>query len=185
MTDTRDTKAKVDTNRRALLGGLGLAAAGCPFSGLMTGQAQAKAPAPGHVTDAPILNIASPDDHVPFHGVHQAGIVTPRPAHGMVASFHVVAQTPDDLDDLLRRLTQRIAFLTEGGTPPELDPRLPPADSGIVGPVVQPDALTVTVALGASLFDDRPWLAPLKPARLSRMRAFPTTRSTRRCAMAT
>lgn len=176
MTDARDHDSllKMDTNRRRVLGGLGLAAASCPFSGLMAGTAQAKAPAaPGHVTDAPILNIASPDDRVPFHGRHQAGIVNPRPAHGMVASFHVVAQTPDDLEDLFRRLTQRIAFLTEGGTPPELDPRLPPADSGIVGPVIRPDALTVTVALGASLFDEREWLAPLKPLRLTRMTRFP------------
>ena len=173
-----DSPLNVDTNRRRVLGGLGLAAATCPFSGLMIGRAEAKTnldagPASGHVTDAPVLNSASPDDHVPFLGRHQAGIVTPRPAHGMIASFHVVAQTPDELDALLRRLTQRIAFLTEGGTPPELDPRLPPADSGIVGPVVRPDALTVTVALGASLFEDREWLAPLKPLRLTRMTRFP------------
>lgn len=178
MTDPRDRDPllNVDTSRRRVLGGLGLAAAGCPFSGLMAGQAQAKAARaamPGHVTDAPVLDAASPDDRVPFFGVRQAGIVTPRPANGMVASFHVVAATPQELEDLLRRLTDRIAFLTEGGTPPVLDPRLPPADSGIVGPVVRPDALTVTVALGASLFDDRPWLAPLKPLRLSRMTRFP------------
>jgi deferrochelatase/peroxidase EfeB len=49
---------------------------------------------------------------------------------------------------------------------------LPPPDSGIVGPVVRPDALTVTASLGASLFEDRSWLARLKPRRLIRMTRF-------------
>ena len=97
---------------------------------------------------------------------------SPRPANGMIASFDVVAENPDDLDDLFRRLTDRIVFLTTGGSVPDLDPKLPPSDSGIVGPVVQPDALTVTVSVGASLFDDRAWLSPLKPLRLARMTRF-------------
>ena len=154
-------------SRRGVLGALGLMAA-CPFA------ASTKAEMPArHVTDAPAFNRASPRDRVPFHGRHQAGITTPRPANGMIASFAVVAATPDELEDLLRRLTGRIVFLTAGGPVPELDPKLPPADSGIVGPVVHPDALTVTVSLGASLFDARPWLAPLKPKRLARMTRFP------------
>lgn len=159
------------TSRRGFLGGMGLVAA-CPFAGL-TGRANAESAPEGHVTDAPILNMAAPGDRVDWRGVHQAGIVNPRPANGMIASFDVIADTPADLEDLLRRLTERIAFLTTGGTPPALDPRLPPADSGIVGPEIRPNALTVTVSLGASLFDGRDWLAPLKPLRLSRMTRFP------------
>jgi deferrochelatase/peroxidase EfeB len=38
--------------------------------------------------------------------------------------------------------------------------------------VIAPDALTVTVALGDSLFEDRPWLAPQKPVALQRMTRF-------------
>lgn len=156
------------TSRRSFLGGIGLAAT-CPFAA----RAEVRAAPAGHVTDAPILNAASPEDRVDWLGAHQAGIVTPRPANGMIASFDVISQTPAELEDLLRRLTARIAFLTSGGTPPDLDPRLPPADSGIVGPVIRPDALTITVSFGASLFEDRDWLAPLKPLRLSRMTRFP------------
>jgi deferrochelatase/peroxidase EfeB len=91
----------------------------------------------------------------------------------MIASFDVVATDPPELEGLLRRLTDRVGFLTTGGTPPARDPRLPPADSGILGPVPPPDALTITVSLGASLFEDRPWLADLKPKRLHRMTRFP------------
>jgi deferrochelatase/peroxidase EfeB len=165
-----EKNAPIDSNRRAALKALGLATAVCPFSGLAF--AQSSAPASGHVTDAPVANAASADDRVPAHGRYQAGITTPRPANGMIASFDVVADTPDELERLFRRLTGRIAFLTSGGPVPETDPRLPPPDSGIVGPVIKPDALTVTLSLGASLFEDRPWLKSLKPRQLVRMTRF-------------
>ena len=160
----------LDGNRRNVLKGLGLAAFGCPFAAAAS--ARAETPPAHHVTDAPVANVASVNDKVAFHGKHQAGITTSRPANGMVASFHVLAEKPEELDALFKTLPDRIAFLTHGGAPPELDPRLPPADSGIVGPVVRPDALTVTVSLGSSLFENRDWLKPLKPLRLSRMKKF-------------
>ncbi|MCX8995567.1 iron uptake transporter deferrochelatase/peroxidase subunit [Rhizobiaceae bacterium BDR2-2] len=166
-----DTPAPIDGHRRQVLKGLGLAAFGCPFAGIAT--ARAEAPPAHHMTDAPVANAASAEDRVPFLGRHQAGITTPRPANGMIASFDVIAETPDDLEALFKTLTGRIAFLTGGGVSPDLDPRLPPAGSGILGPVIRPDALTVTVSLGASLFDDRAWLKELKPRRLSRMTRFP------------
>lgn len=163
-------KSLLKTSRRGVLGAMGLIAA-CPFAGM----ARAQTPdAPTHsVTDAPEAMRATPQDRVSPYGAHQAGITTPRPAHGMIASFDVIAETPDELQDTLQRLTARIAFLTAGGPVPQLDPLLPPADSGILGPVVYPDALTMTVSLGAQLFDRLPWLAPLRPARLVRMPSFP------------
>lgn len=175
MTRDRDEDRPKGTSRRSVLGAMGLIAT-CPFTGLSrpVGAETVTPPAQAHhVTDAPIFNMASPTDHVPWTGLHQAGVTTPRPANGMIASFGVVAQTVDDLEDLFRRLTQRIAYLTTGGPVPDLDPKLPPADSGLLGPEVMPDGLTITVSLGSSLFDDRPWLAPIKPLRLSRMVRFP------------
>jgi deferrochelatase/peroxidase EfeB len=159
----------LDRRRRNLLIGLGVAAGGTIAAPAVR---PAAAEARRHVTDAP-RGGASMQDRWPFYGEHQQGIVTPRPASGMVASFSVIADTPGDLEALFRTLTERIAFLTQGGTPPELDPKLPPADSGILGPVVMPDSLTVTVSAGDSLFEDRDWLKPLKPKRLQRMRKFP------------
>jgi deferrochelatase/peroxidase EfeB len=166
--------------RRRVLGGLGVGA----LAGLMAGRPAAADPsacagaqaaegqaAEGQVAEAP--QSSRTGDRVPFRGLHQAGVTTPRPAAGMLASFYVLAQSPADLERLFRTLTARIAFLTQGGPQVDPDPKLPPAGSGILGPVVHPDALTVTVSLGASLFDDRYGLAPLKPKRLQQMEQHP------------
>lgn len=150
--------------RRAVL--LGLGASGLALA------ARAGEPAP-QVSDAPPADAGTAAQRVPFHGPHQAGITTPRPENGILASFDVVAGSVDDLERMLRLLTDRARFLTGGGPVPDLDPALPPAGSGLLGPVILPGNLTITVALGASLFDDRPWLAGLKPATLQRMAQFP------------
>ena len=160
-------------SRRGFLLGAGAIAAGGAVAPAMGAETQpgAQVAAPV-VADAPISGEQA-TGRVPFYGLHQAGIVTPRPASGMVAAFDVVANTPDDLRALLKTLTERIAFLTQGGPIPERDPKFPPPDSGILGPTIEPDALTITVSVGASLFDNRPWLKGLKPKRLTRMVGFP------------
>lgn len=139
-------------DRRQLLLGLGAAAGTLTAAGTA-----AAATEPDSVARAPLSD--QTQQRQAFYGVHQAGIVTPRPATGLVASFDVLAPMPEDLARLFRTLTTRCAFLMQGGTPPELDPRFPPADSGLLGPVVFPDNLTITVSLGASMFDQQSALA--------------------------
>jgi deferrochelatase/peroxidase EfeB len=110
---------------------------------------------------------------VPFHGLHQAGIL-PEPQRQIAAvSFDVTASDRSELRDLLKAITSRARFLTAGGTPPPVGLSGPPSDSGVLGPVVPPDGLTVTVGLGASLFDDRYGLASRKPVHLTMMTTFP------------
>ncbi|WP_152044811.1 iron uptake transporter deferrochelatase/peroxidase subunit [Aureimonas psammosilenae] len=158
---------RMHTSRRGLLWGAAGGAVAAAGLGLCPHRASARE---AQVADAPESDKAR--SSVPFSGKHQAGIVTPRPAAGMIAAFDVLAKSPEEVERLFRVLTERCRFLAEGGTVPELDPKLPPADSGILGPVIAPDSLTVTVSLGASFFHDREWLAPLKPARLQRMTKF-------------
>jgi len=112
-------------------------------------------------------------DSQPFFGEHQAGVVTPQPAAALIAAFDVLADNRAGLERLFRMLTSRIAFLMSGGPAPVLDPRLPPAESGLLGPQIYPDNLTVTVAVGASLFDNRFRLATAKPRHLVAMTQFP------------
>ena len=109
----------------------------------------------------------------PFHGDHQSGILNPPSVAGLLASFDVLAGARADLAKLFQALSARIAFLMAGGTPPQLDPRFPPSDSGVLGPAIVPDNLTITAAVGASLFDGRFGLAKARPVHLETMRRFP------------
>ncbi|MBP1849238.1 iron uptake transporter deferrochelatase/peroxidase subunit [Rhizobium halophytocola] len=176
MTDRRDpdrtaaSGCPFASSRRQLLLGLGSAAGGA--LALSVGAAKAEGTDGHQVTDAPAGD-SQQAQVVPFYGPHQAGIVTPRPEAGLIVSFTVVAQTRDEVEDLFRRLTERAVFLTSGGKVPDVDPKLPPVESGILGPDIAADALTVTVGLGSSFFDDRDWLKPLKPKRLKTMVEFP------------
>lgn len=170
------TQQPSNPSRRLVLrkmgGGMVAGLAGAGLAGCAATTSAVPAAHAASVTNAPLSHAASPQDQMPMFGPHQAGITTPRPANGMVASFAVLAETPEELERLFKRLSERMVFLTQGGAIAEQDPRLPPTDSGILGPVVDPDGLTMTVSLGASLFNERPWLLPHKPVHLQRMTRF-------------
>lgn len=168
MSEREKTNPPVDAQRRRVLLGLGAAGAALASSGL---SCPVMAAAPAQVTEAP--KSEKTQDRHDYHGQHQAGIVTPRPAAGMVVAFDVLASDREDLERLFRTLDERIRFLMTGGPVEQIDPKLPPVDSGILGPVVTPDNLTITVSVGESLFDERFGLAEVKPTRLSRMVGFP------------
>jgi deferrochelatase/peroxidase EfeB len=159
-----DSDAPGCPGRRSLLLGLGLAGSAAAFG--------AHAAAMPDGTQETGANDGTQDCQS-FYGQHQSGIVTPQPPAALLASFDVLAESRADLTRLFRTLTERIAFLTQGGEVSTVDPKLPPVDSGILGPRVFPDNLTMTVAVGASLFDDRYGLAGLRPVHLGRMTQFP------------
>ncbi|QKJ87544.1 Deferrochelatase/peroxidase [Paramixta manurensis] len=157
-------------SRRRLLKGMGLLSGALAVGGTC--------PVSGAAADASFSPGALPpnarQENQPFYGEHQAGIVTPQQASMMLVSFDVLASDKADLVRLFKLLTDRIAFLTHGGKAPLVtNPQLPPLDSGILGAEIYPDNLTITVSLGASLFDDRYGLQKLKPVRLQTMTRFP------------
>ncbi|HTU72694.1 MAG TPA: Dyp-type peroxidase [Trebonia sp.] len=152
--------------RRDFLRGAAVTAAGAAaFGGTALIETPAAAPPPG--AGAPSGRVLA------FEGAHQAGIATPPQQAAAFCSFDVIAGSAAELRALLQALTARIRFLAAGGAPPAQDVQAVPADSGTLGPVVPADGLTVTVAVGASLFDSRFGLAARKPARLVPMPVFP------------
>ncbi|MFW0766614.1 iron uptake transporter deferrochelatase/peroxidase subunit [Trabulsiella odontotermitis] len=158
-----------EPSRRRLLKGIGVLGGALAFSGgCPVAHAAKPQSAPGTV---------SPDARMetqPFYGLHQSGVLTPQQASMMLVAFDVLASDKAELERLFRLLTQRIAFLTMGGPAPDTpNPRLPPMDSGILGPYIAPDNLTMTVSVGDSLFDTRFGLAGKAPKKLQKMTRFP------------
>jgi len=149
--------------KRSGLGAVGTVAALTGAGGCV---ADAVARQPGAERDATLAAVA-------FEGVHQAGILTPAPPAASFAALDVLAGDRAGLAELLRTITARARFLTAGGLPARRGSQSPPSDSGTLGPDVPPDALTVTLGVSSTLFDDRFGLAARRPLRLTDMRAFP------------
>lgn len=156
------TDSATDSRRRALLKGSVLAAGGAAGLALLQGCDGNRGAATGDSTQ----------QAQPFYGPHQAGVTTPTQAAAIAVAMDVVGEGKPALERMFRQLSERIAFLMKGGPVPERDPKLPPYDSGVLGPRVFPDNLTVTVGVGASLFDARFGLAALKPRQLVEMPSF-------------
>jgi deferrochelatase/peroxidase EfeB len=161
----------VTVSRRSFIKGTVSGAAGTALAGgVLIGGAHA---------DAQSASSSGPATQptYPFHGPHQAGVLTPAPGlkqpFACVAAFDCTAANTADLAILMYELTNRAWFLTTGGTPPDLGVGQPPSDSDVLGPQVPPDGLTVTVSVGPSLFDDRYGLGNQKPLKLTPMQAFP------------
>jgi dye decolorizing peroxidase len=104
-------------------------------------------------------------DTVAFHGLHQAGIATPAPAHATFLALDLRAgMVRDDVRRMMRVLTDDAVRLTQGhpalgDTEPEL--------------AATPSRLTVTVGFGPDLFTKigRPQARPASVAVLPRFAA--------------
>ncbi|MGW1376321.1 iron uptake transporter deferrochelatase/peroxidase subunit [Streptomyces sp. NPDC002446] len=136
--------------------------AGAAATGLGGPAAAADRPVPGMREAGRTL-----PDKVPFHGRHQAGIVTPQQLFAGFVGFDVLAEDRGGLEKLFRTLTHRARVLTDG---------VKPKDERVAAEEPTPDSLTVTLGVGASLFDDRYGLSGHKPRHLKAMPAFPDDR---------
>ena len=125
----------------------------------------------------PVADAAESAASVPFHGAHQAGIVTPAQDRMHFVALDVTTTSRDELADLLREWTTAAERMTRG---------LEAFDKGAVGGVreaapkdtgealdLPASALTLTIGFAPSLFDDRFGLADKKPAALADLPAFP------------
>jgi deferrochelatase/peroxidase EfeB len=161
----------VNASRRNFLKGAVSGVAGTALAGGVLAE--------GARADARAATDSGPITHpvYPFHGVHQAGVLTPGPAgkqpYACVVAFDCTVANKPELALLMYELTNRAWFLTTGGTPPNLGVGQPPSDSDVLGPTVPADGLTVTLSVGSSLFDDRFGLGASKPLKLTDMPPFP------------
>lgn len=156
-------------SRRRLFGlaGAGVAAGAAGFAG---GLETARATEPG----------GAEVHRYPFHGAHQAGIVTPAQDRLHFAAFDVTATTRGELVTLLKAWTAAAAEMTQGrpvgaGAPLPYDS--PAADTGEALDL-PPSRLTLTFGFGPSLFrdadgKDRFGIADRQPAALRRLPHFP------------
>ena len=99
----------------------------------------------------PIVMGSRPAQRVPV-AIHQSGISSPPPAGAVLATMDLASTSRNEVGELLQQLTSRISTLQSG-----------PAASGV----------TVTVAVGATLFRRRLGLATMRPLRLTQMPRFP------------
>src|SRR3954452_23482406 len=95
-------------------------------------------------------------DRYPFHGRHQAGIVTPQQDRLYFAAFDVTATSRAELVLLLRSWTAAAAAMTHGrpvGGASSVPYEAPPADTGEASGL-PPGRLTLTFGLGPPLCRD-------------------------------
>ena len=159
-------------SRRRLLTGTAAATAGVVAGGTLLSACNDDASAGGS-TDASSATAAPAATRVAFEGRHQAGITMPPQRHAIVASFDSTATDRTDLVEMLQAATAETRALMAGEAAGARSKLLPPIDNLIVGVQPPPDDLTITYAVGTSLFDDRYGLADRKPEQLVHMPAFP------------
>ncbi|WP_031508659.1 iron uptake transporter deferrochelatase/peroxidase subunit [Streptomyces megasporus] len=148
-------------SRRRLLGTAGAAGA----AGLVLGAAGG-ALGTAVATESPTALATVGRNRVPFHGVHQPGIVEPAQAHGHLIAFDLVADAGrKEAAALLRRWSRTAEALMAGETPSS---RL--HDTGIALDA-GPSSLTVTFGFGRSFFD-RTGLTAHRPAALEPLPPF-------------
>lgn len=158
MNDREQAPQPLQPTRRGLLGLMGAGVAGVALGGA-GGAAIALGMAANGAETASGGTGGSNSGIVPFHGTHQAGIVTPAQDRLHFASFRMVSGTSrDDLIALLRDWTEAAEQLTRGeelGTGLEPDNSLLPPDDTGEAEGLHAGHLTLTFGLGHELFTGR------------------------------
>jgi deferrochelatase/peroxidase EfeB len=160
-------------SRRRFLQGALAGAGAVVGTSVAGGVSLASSPAAAAFPDGASTTNAERAQAASFEGEHQLAILSePTPATALV-SFDVVTDSPSELQELFRTLTDRMRRLYEDSQPENLGPASPTDDNGILGPVLPTKAVAFVLGMGASLFDERFGLAPKRPAGLTAMESFP------------
>jgi deferrochelatase/peroxidase EfeB len=150
-----------NATRRGFLGAVAATAGGATLAGLAE---------PARALPIP--------DAIPFHGAHQAGIVTPAQQHAYFVAFDVNSGKRQDLVQLMKLWSAAAAAMSEGAPPPGPES----ADYAVEADGAEmdglgPTRLTITFGLGVDLFvkdgKDRFGLARRRPAAFVDLPKFP------------
>jgi deferrochelatase/peroxidase EfeB len=172
-------------SRRAFLAGAGATAvaglaAACSGSDLAEGaigQPTTIPAAPMPLIQPPATRSASNESTVAasplvFAGEHQAGVMQPPQPAGLVASFNVITTDRGELIETLQVLSAEIERIMSDRPVAAVDEFLAPADSGVVDANSGTAGVSITLAVGASLFDNRFDLSDQRPRELIPMPNF-------------
>jgi deferrochelatase/peroxidase EfeB len=154
------------------LGTLGAGGAGAAVAALTGADATRAAATPDLADASREVGMRELDVRIAFDGLHQSGVLTPRPAQATYLALDSIAPSPVQLFEALEAISTRARQLAQGTAVGVTEIDEPPPDSGILGADDSPDSLTVNISFGHSLFDDRYGLARHRPAHLTPMRAF-------------
>ncbi|MGL4173604.1 MAG: iron uptake transporter deferrochelatase/peroxidase subunit [Actinomycetota bacterium] len=164
-------------SRRQLVGalGAGIAASGAIGTAVAAGASAGSRSENGIVAETTAAAI-------PFHGSHQAGIITPAQDNLHFAAFDVTTEDRLALRDVLQRWTDAARRMTAGQEAGPVGafngiPEAPPDDTGEAAGLPA-FGLTITIGFGSSLFDhpnqgDRFGLAGKRPDGLRDLPSFP------------
>ena len=162
--------AELNLSRRGVIG----IGAGAAAVGVLAGVGGAVAAE--HTGDEGESDEGHLDNRVPFHGEHQAGIVTPAQDRLHFVALDVTTDDRAELVELLKTWTHAAERMCAGAeaAPGGLvggGPWKVPQDTGEAYGL-PPSSLTITIGFGPSLFDDRFGLAAGRPDALEDLPAF-------------
>ncbi|PAT14625.1 deferrochelatase/peroxidase EfeB [Corynebacterium sp. NML 120412] len=158
-------------NRRTFLAGAATATAALGVQATTQAQ-QADSPRGDGTPRSDNATVNNPEARLEFHGEHQQGIINQPQKYAEIVALDIQQGDRARLEQLLRTITERSRALTAGGATAVDGIAFPASDSGELGPDLPTDNLSITLAVGESLFDSRFGLANRKPARLRAMEAF-------------
>ena len=162
-------------NRRQFLARSSTVAASVAIS--VAGSASLLMTESAKATAQPVAQDCTPAVTEPFYGRHQGGIATAMQLHSYFVAFDLTSDKKDDLIALLRDWSRTAAVICSA--PARFDPHANPdqamAQNGVAVDLPA-SRLTVTIGLGASLFEqngkDRFGLADKRPAALIELPRF-------------
>lgn len=108
-----------------------------------------------------------------FEGPHQQAFLSEPTGSTAVVAFDVIAERRSEVQALLQTITEKLRRLYRGGMPEDAGPAAPPADNGVLGPVLPRRQVAFVLGMGSSLFDERFGFAAKRPATLTPMDTFP------------